>query len=81
MFKFELAKAIDVRRQAYKNKPDTQTTAKSSIATSHNQKFPNRIDERVLNGFTQSKQLEGLIQLTTKQMLQRFGKLLVFIKG
>lgn len=80
-FKAELSNAINELRKAYKHQLETQTNAPLLSATLNKRKAKVCIDEQTLNEFVQTKQLEGVIQLTIKQLNQRCGDFLDYMKA
>ncbi len=80
-FKTELSNAINELRQAYKHQLEPQTNAPLLSATLNKRKAKVCIDEQTLDEFVQTKQLEGVIQLTIKQLNQRCGDFLAYMKS
>ncbi|HIF9075058.1 TPA: tyrosine-type recombinase/integrase [Photobacterium damselae] len=80
-FKAELSNAINLLRQAYKHQPETQTHAPLLSARVNKRQTKIGIDEQTLHDFVQTKQLEGVIQLTIKQLNQRCSDFLNYTKA
>ncbi|WP_233902190.1 hypothetical protein [Vibrio campbellii] len=79
-FKAELSNAINELRKAYKHQLETQTNAPLLSATLNKRKANFCINEQTLDEFVQTKQSEGVIQLTIKQLNQRCGDFLAYMK-
>ncbi|WIH22483.1 tyrosine-type recombinase/integrase [Photobacterium damselae] len=80
-FKAELANATDALRLAYQNLPEAQTRAPQLSTTVRKREAKGGIDSVTLEQFVATKQLEGVTQLTLKQLSQRCGDFLAYMKA
>ncbi|WP_255555610.1 integrase [Enterovibrio paralichthyis] len=80
-FKAELADAIDVLRQDYRKQPEVQTRAPQLSTTVRKPEAKGGIDSVTLEQFVATKQLEGVTQLTLKQLTQRCDDFLAYMRA